>query len=120
MFKHIEVCCFYFACLYVVLEINHCGDPTVTCLGGQRCCSSMAASRATFVQEFFNEFSRLLHADTVKEFRDLIFLRPHVPRERRPTDVCVEDRASWSALEAEAAGIEGVALDDVYKLGTNC
>ena len=38
---------------------------------------------------FLNEF-RLLHAGTVNEFDDLIFLRHHVPLEE-PTDLCVEE-----------------------------
>ena len=80
------------ACLYVVHEINYCCEPTMTChvsSGGQQF-SSMPASRATFVRYFFKEFSRLLHAGTVNEFGDLIFLRHHVSQEE-PTDICVEE-----------------------------
>ena len=76
--------------LYVVHEMNRCGEPTITSVG-KRCCSSMPASRAIFVREFEQELSRLLHADGVKEFGDLIFLQHHVPP-REPTDLCVDEQ----------------------------
>ena len=31
MIKHFEVSFFDFACRYVVHELNHCGEPVVTC-----------------------------------------------------------------------------------------